>query len=324
MTVLRYYVVDLFGEYSKCFEYSSSLTIDRFAAKVANRWYCRNTIIIGDAAHVFPPFGGQGIASGIRDAHALGWRLAMMEHQNLPFEAQQRMLQGWNLEQRQRVDDATRQTMVNGEITNERNWLLGLLHRTVMQLLWTIPGMISLFTHKAFGDTFKFTDCANGCFITAKGGGRKLSQIWIRKLGGAPQLSDEIFFRQRSKFAMLVMTKQHEVIDLNLISNLIQEAGFPQGILSIDSVTFLEDRAPINETEDQKRSEAAVYYPVSAKELELEGITPINAYDERTLSRRVGGSAKYVIVRPDFFIHSVATTPEEFKQNAKLLLGMLL
>lgn len=40
-----------------------------FTHKVVNRWFHKKTVLIGDAAHVFSPFGGQGIASGIRDAH---------------------------------------------------------------------------------------------------------------------------------------------------------------------------------------------------------------------------------------------------------------
>ena len=38
-----------------------------FCQKVVNKWFHKRTVLIGDAAHVFPPFGGQGIACGIRD-----------------------------------------------------------------------------------------------------------------------------------------------------------------------------------------------------------------------------------------------------------------
>ena len=50
-----------------------------FVQKVAGpTWHHNRTIIIGDAAHVFPPFGGQGIASGVKDAVGLSWRLAIL------------------------------------------------------------------------------------------------------------------------------------------------------------------------------------------------------------------------------------------------------
>lgn len=55
-----------------------------FHARVAERFGQGRIWLAGDAAHLTPPFAGQGMNAGIRDAHNIAWKAAMVARHEAP------------------------------------------------------------------------------------------------------------------------------------------------------------------------------------------------------------------------------------------------
>ncbi|ROM61772.1 2-polyprenyl-6-methoxyphenol hydroxylase [Pseudomonas brassicacearum] len=64
-------------------------------ARLADRYRVGNVFLIGDAAHIHPPTGGQGLNTSVQDAYNLGWKLSAVIN-----GAQPGLLDSYELERR--------------------------------------------------------------------------------------------------------------------------------------------------------------------------------------------------------------------------------
>ena len=100
--------------------------IYRFHARLATRWSSGRVYLAGDAAHLTPPFAGQGMNSGLRDAHNLAWKLAAIVGGKLG----PRLLDSYEIERRDHAAAMIRLALQMGRVMAPR----GRLHATLTQL----------------------------------------------------------------------------------------------------------------------------------------------------------------------------------------------
>jgi len=76
----------LIGVYGTDFGIHSPTYLSRFTdmTRQAAAYRARRVLLAGDAAHVHPPIGGQGLNIGVQDAVNLGWKLAQVVKQRSP------------------------------------------------------------------------------------------------------------------------------------------------------------------------------------------------------------------------------------------------
>ncbi len=103
-----------------------------FHARFADQFRRGRTILAGDSAHVMPPFAGQGLNSGMRDAANLSWKLAGV----VSDQFDDRILDTYDPERRPHVEDMTKLTIKLGRSIMPTNPLRAWLRDRMMIMAW--------------------------------------------------------------------------------------------------------------------------------------------------------------------------------------------
>jgi len=90
-----------------------------FHARMTSKWKVKSAFLAGDAAHLSPPFAGQGMNSGIRDAGNLGWKLAFAIKVN---SQDNKILDTYELERRKHAWDLIKMAITMGKIMMPKNY----------------------------------------------------------------------------------------------------------------------------------------------------------------------------------------------------------
>jgi len=108
-----------------------------FRAQLADRWRDRNVFVLGDAAHLTPPFIGQGMGAGLRDAANLSWKLAGVLDGTLPAS----VLDTYETERRPHTRHMILLAITVGTLMTRGGRVGDLLRRLVAPRLHRVPGI---------------------------------------------------------------------------------------------------------------------------------------------------------------------------------------
>jgi 2-polyprenyl-6-methoxyphenol hydroxylase-like FAD-dependent oxidoreductase len=84
------------------------------ATRLAERYRIGRVLLAGDAAHIHPPTGGQGLNLGVQDAFNLGWKLAAQVHGRAPDA----LLDTYQAERRPVAEDVLDNTRAQMELSS--------------------------------------------------------------------------------------------------------------------------------------------------------------------------------------------------------------
>jgi 3-(3-hydroxy-phenyl)propionate hydroxylase len=141
-----------------------------FRAQVADRWRAGRVLLAGDAAHLSPPFIGQGLGLGLRDVHQLAWKLAAV----LAGEAGDDLLDTYQAEREPHARALIRVALLLGRLMTGGGPAGDVVRRGVLAAVRRIPAVARLATDS------RTPPLRRGPLVERRGrGGRRLAGTLI-------------------------------------------------------------------------------------------------------------------------------------------------
>lgn len=111
-----------------------------FRARLADRWRQGRVFLLGDAAHLTPPFIGQGLCAGMRDARNLTWKLARVLRQG----ADVRLLDTYESERKPHARQVIRLAVAMGWAMTGGQDRAAAVRRSLVGAACRVPVVVSL------------------------------------------------------------------------------------------------------------------------------------------------------------------------------------
>jgi 3-(3-hydroxy-phenyl)propionate hydroxylase len=161
----------------------------RFHAREARSFSKGRCFLAGDAAHVTPPFAGQGLVAGLRDVANLAWKLAWV----VRGQAEAGILESYDAERRPHARKIIKLARFLGSLVMPRNRAVAFALHGLIRAIRVLPAGRRLFDDLKIKPENTFD---NGLFWRNRGNerlraGSSMPQAWVRPADGVPMLSDD-------------------------------------------------------------------------------------------------------------------------------------
>jgi 3-(3-hydroxy-phenyl)propionate hydroxylase len=167
------------------------IAVYRFHARVADKFQQGRVFLAGDAAHITPPFVGQGLVSGLRDAANLAWKLAWV----IQGHAKSDLLDSYTLERLPHAKSMINLARMMGRLVMPSNAAAAWLVHGFMKLASVTPRLKDLFENLEMKAPQQYRA---GCFVRHRHGARLrggglFPQVWLHERAtNKKALSDDV------------------------------------------------------------------------------------------------------------------------------------
>src|SRR3990167_2006225 len=103
-----------------------------------------NIFLLGDAAHIHSPVGGQGMNTGLQDAHNLAWKLALV----IQGRADEKLLDSYQDERKPVIKDVVDTTERFTKILMISNPFILFIRKYIIKLMLSIPAIRNYITQR--------------------------------------------------------------------------------------------------------------------------------------------------------------------------------
>jgi len=271
---------------------------------------------------IFILVGGQGIASGFRDAISLAWRLALLcRNKSSHPEFTNLVLEAWYEERKQQLEKSLASTIENGRFVCESNPLKIMLRDIYLWIIQLVPSWrheLQLGRRKE--GMVQYNHSERMPFLPELGGGLCLPQVYCRSIRREETqifFTDDVIFAQGKKALFQILVLAGSIEDATSYRDAMAKIGkLYNGEINFDEATTLID----DSTCETHQHLDYIFRVATSEEFANSSLCekrPSPKYYDASIIGKCLKRRKFIILRPDRFVFAACNTLEELERAAR-------